>query len=84
AGVAVNARVDRVVWGCDDPKAGALRSLYQIGTDSRLNHTFLQAGGVCADESAELLKSFFGRIRSKKQSAIAASAIPVTEHHRLK
>ena len=40
AGALVNARVPRVVWGCDDPKAGATQTLYRIGSDARLNHRF--------------------------------------------
>src|SRR5438067_6963410 len=48
AGALVNARVLRVVYGCDDPKAGALRTLYAIGTDARLNHRFDVTPGVLA------------------------------------
>ncbi|HSN84155.1 MAG TPA: nucleoside deaminase, partial [Polyangiales bacterium] len=40
AGALVNARVPRVVWRCDDPKAGATQTLYTIGSDPRLNHRF--------------------------------------------
>lgn len=64
AGALVNARVPRVVWGCDDPKAGATRTLYAIGADPRLNHRFEMVPGVLADECAEALRSFFGRIRN--------------------
>jgi tRNA(adenine34) deaminase len=64
AGALVNARVDRVVWGCDDPKAGATRTLFAIGDDPRLNHRFEMVPGVLADECAGHLKAFFGRLRS--------------------
>ncbi len=64
AGALVNARVDRVVWGCDDPKAGATRTLYAIGDDPRLNHRFESVSGVLADECAGALRAFFGRIRN--------------------
>ena len=65
AGALVNARVDRVVWGCDDPKAGATRTLYTIGDDERLNHRLEMAHGVLADECSEQLRAFFSRIRQK-------------------
>ncbi len=64
AGALVNARVDRVVWGCDDPKAGATRTLFAIGADPRLNHRFEMRSGVLADECAEMLRRFFARIRA--------------------
>jgi tRNA(adenine34) deaminase len=63
AGAIVNARVRRVVYGCDDPKAGAVRTLYQLLDDSRLNHRVEVVPGVLAAESALLLKSFFSRLR---------------------
>src|SRR5262249_53499131 len=52
AGALVNARVERVVYGCDDPKAGAVRSLYAIGSDPRLNHRFELVPGVLAQACA--------------------------------
>jgi tRNA(adenine34) deaminase len=67
AGALVNARVDRVVFGAEDPKAGATTTLYTIGTDLRLNHRFALTPGVRRDESAELLKRFFGSIREKRR-----------------
>jgi tRNA(adenine34) deaminase len=63
AGALVNARIERVVYGCDDPKAGALRSLYAIGTDTRLNHRFEVVPGVLATETARLLSEFFAALR---------------------
>ncbi|UCF48908.1 MAG: nucleoside deaminase [Myxococcales bacterium] len=65
AGALVNARVPRVVWGCDDPKAGATKTLYTIGSDERLNHRFECVPGVLGDECSELLTEFFGAIRAK-------------------
>jgi tRNA(adenine34) deaminase len=67
AGALVNARVDRVVFGAEDPKAGATSTLYTIGADLRLNHRFALTAGVRRDESAELLKRFFGSIREKRR-----------------
>ena len=58
-GALVHARVSRVVFGCGDPKAGALGSLYNVGTDARLNHEFEVQAGVLAAESARLLTDFF-------------------------
>ncbi len=59
AGLMVNARIDRCVFGAFDPKGGALGTLYDVSCDERLNHEFEVEGGVLADESAELLRSFF-------------------------
>ena len=59
AGAAWLARVDRVVFGADDMKAGALGSLYNLGADPRLNHEFDVTPRVRMDECAELLTSFF-------------------------
>lgn len=59
AGAIVNSRVKRVVYGCDDPKAGAARTLYQLLTDPRLNHRAEVVAGVMAEECAQLLREFF-------------------------
>ena len=59
AGALVQARVERVVFGALDPKAGACGSLYQVGLDTRLNHTFELEGGLLEAECAELLQDFF-------------------------
>lgn len=59
AGLIVNARVGRVVYGADDPKAGACRSLYAITTDPRLNHRVALVPGVRGAESSALLRAFF-------------------------
>jgi len=63
AGAVVNSRVARLVFGADDPKAGAARTLYTIADDARLNHRADVVGGVLAAESAVLLKDFFARRR---------------------
>ena len=59
AGGIVNARIPRLVYGCDDPKAGAVRTLYRLCEDARLNHRVDVTPGVLAEECAELLRSFF-------------------------
>lgn len=65
AGALVNARIARVVWGCDDPKAGACATLYQIGTDPRLNHRFAITRGVLDVDCADRLKKFFAALRAQ-------------------
>jgi tRNA(adenine34) deaminase len=59
AGALVAARVDRVVFGAADPRAGACGSLYNIAADPRLNHELAVVSGLRADESAALLEGFF-------------------------
>ena len=59
AGAIVNARIPRLVYGCDDPKAGAVRTLYQLCEDARLNHRVDVTSGAFAEDCAELLRSFF-------------------------
>ena len=59
AGAAVLARLDRVVFGADDPKAGFAGSLGTLVQDARLNHRTELTSGVLADECAELLRTFF-------------------------
>ena len=61
AGAAVLARVDRIVFGAHDEKAGAAGSMWDLVRDRRLNHRPEVISGVLADESAALLREFFGR-----------------------
>jgi tRNA(adenine34) deaminase len=63
AGAMHQARIARLVYGAPDPKAGAVGTLYDLSDDERLNHRFDVTTGVLADESAALLKAFFGRLR---------------------
>ncbi|MEM7285593.1 MAG: tRNA adenosine(34) deaminase TadA [Actinomycetota bacterium] len=72
AGAAWLARVDRVVFGADDMKAGALGSLYNIGADPRLNHEFEVTPRVRMDECAELLTAFFRDKRGDHQPGEAS------------
>jgi tRNA(adenine34) deaminase len=65
AGALVNARVARLVYGCPDPKAGAVDTLFTIGRDPRLNHRFSVTSGVLGEECAGLLKEFFARLRAR-------------------
>jgi tRNA(adenine34) deaminase len=63
AGATLAARVPQVVFGAADPKAGAMGSLYSLGSDPRLNHEVQVTDGVAADEAADLLTTFFSRRR---------------------
>jgi len=65
AGALVNARVDRLVYGADDPKAGACGTLMDIANDARLNHRIPVTRGVRAPECGALLSGFFRRKRGK-------------------
>ena len=65
AGAIVQARVRRLVFGCPDPKGGAVRSLYRICDDSRLNHRVEVTEGVLAERCGEILKSFFATLRDR-------------------
>lgn len=65
AGLMVNARVTRCVYGAADPKAGALGSLYQLNADRRLNHAFVVTAGVLSNECAGVLKAFFAELRGE-------------------
>jgi len=63
AGAIVNARVKRLVYGCTNPKAGAVTSLFSIVTDARLNHRVEVTGNVLAAECAAELSQFFAALR---------------------
>jgi tRNA(adenine34) deaminase len=65
AGALQQARIDRLVYGAPDPKAGAVGSLLDLSSDERLNHRFEVTAGVLEQESADLLRSFFGRLRAE-------------------
>jgi len=71
AGAIVLARIPTLVFGAYDPKAGACGTLMNIVEDSRLNHKPHVVAGVCDRESEELLKGFFGRVRSVKPRDLA-------------
>lgn len=64
AGTIINSRIDRVVYGIEDAKAGALGSVVNLGAYP-FNHSFRSVGGVCARECAEILIDFFKKKRNK-------------------
>ncbi|WP_289001512.1 tRNA adenosine(34) deaminase TadA [uncultured Megasphaera sp.] len=66
AGAIINSRLGRVVYGCDDPKAGAARSLFHLLDNPALNHQVEITAGVREDECAQLMKDFF---RARRQKA---------------
>jgi len=64
AGAIVLARADALVYGAPDPKAGAVRSLYNVADDARLNHRVRVTAGVLEQESSELLRTYFAAKRA--------------------
>jgi tRNA(adenine34) deaminase len=67
AGALVLARVDRLVYGCDDPKAGACKSLYNIVQDERLNHRLEVTSGVLQEQCRQQLQEFFSQRREENK-----------------
>jgi tRNA(adenine34) deaminase len=62
-GALIQARIERLVFGCYDPKAGAAGSLYDISNDWRLNHRIKLTTGVMAEKCSKILKDFFKDLR---------------------
>jgi tRNA(adenine34) deaminase len=67
AGAILQARLRRVIFGCLDPKAGAVESLYRLCEDRRLNHRVPAVGRALAEDCAMVLTDFFSRLRGKKR-----------------
>ena len=65
AGAMVLARIDRLVYGCRDPKAGALGSVYDVVRDDRLNHTYRITPGTLEADCRDMLQRFFEKLRIK-------------------
>ena len=59
AGAIVNARIPRLIYGADDPKAGAVRTFFKLCDDPRLNHRVQISAGILAEPCGELLREFF-------------------------
>jgi tRNA(adenine34) deaminase len=64
AGAIILSRLDKIVYGAKDPKAGAVHSLYTVLSDSRLNHRPEVVQGICESECSTVLKEFFAKKRS--------------------
>lgn len=69
AGLMVNARIDRCVYGAPDPKGGALGTLFDVSHDPRLNHEFAVTSGVHEGECASVLREFFQARRAARKAA---------------
>lgn len=73
SGAIVNSRIDNVIYGCPDIKAGGAESIFNIITNPNLNHTANVISGICENECAQVMKDFFKRRRrenkAKKQTA---------------
>ncbi len=67
-GAMIHARIQRVVFGAEDPKTGAAVSLFQLGGDIRLNHQLMVEGGLMAEECGGLLRDFFRLRRTIKRN----------------
>ena len=76
AGLMVNARIDRCVFGAADPKGGATGTLYDVSHDARLNHEFEVTSGVLADECAQLLCAFFRERRRLRKRGVGGGTPP--------
>lgn len=64
AGALIQARIDRLVYGAGDPKAGAAGGVVDLLRTTRFNHTLMVTGGVCEAECADLLRRFFSALRA--------------------
>ena len=70
AGALVHSRLKRLVYGADDPKAGAVHSVMEVLNHPKLNHRMEVRGGVLAGRSAELLQAFFRQRREERTEDI--------------
>ena len=68
AGALVLSRIDRLVYGCDDPKTGAVKSLYNIVNDDRLNHSVEVTAGVLEEKCRQQLQAFFAKRRVENKT----------------
>jgi len=68
-GAIILSRIPVVVFGCYDPKGGAAGSLYDLSSDSRLNHRVTLVSRILESQCSGLLSSFFADLRARKRSA---------------
>ncbi len=73
-GAVIQARIAHLVYGCVDPKAGAVESLYRLCEDPRLNHRLPVTRGILENECAAILEDFFSRLREKKRLQITSGS----------
>lgn len=76
AGLMLNARIDRCVYGAADPKGGAVGTLYDVSRDARLNHAFEVSSGVLSGECAAVLSAFFRGLRGRPGGGSGAAGAP--------
>jgi tRNA(adenine34) deaminase len=76
AGALVLARIGRLVYGCRDPKAGALGSVYDVVRDGRLNHIYRITPGVLETECSLVLTEFFNGLRERRHHQFPKSGLP--------
>ncbi len=74
-GAMIQARIARLVFGCLDPKGGAVESLYRLCEDPRLNHNVVVTSGVLADQCSRILSDFFASLREKGSRSGGAGLI---------
>jgi tRNA(adenine34) deaminase len=67
SGTIINSQLPQVFFGARDPKAGAVRSLYTVLEDTRLNHQVTVHEGIEADRASMLMKTFFKEIRKRRK-----------------
>ena len=68
-GAILLARIERIVFGCFDPKGGAAGSLYNLATDHRFNHQAALTSGIRGEECSALLSDFFRNLRREKKNS---------------
>jgi tRNA(Arg) A34 adenosine deaminase TadA len=68
AAACVAARIDRIVYGCPDPKGGGAGSVLNVADHEKLNHRVRVEGGVLGEESAQMLRAFFKERREEEMS----------------
>ncbi len=78
AGAIVHARIDRLVFGAWDPKAGACGSIFDIPTERRLNHRVEVMGGLLMQESQKMLQEFFRGLRGYNPEPSEVRILPLT------
>ena len=79
AGALVQARLKRLIYGADDPKAGAIHSVMQVLNHPSLNHRMEIRAGVLAGRSGEVMQSFFRLRREEKSSVVSPRPSPTKE-----
>ena len=80
SGAIVNSRIDKVVYGCPDAKAGGAESIFNIISNPNLNHTAQVVSGVCEADCAQVMKDFFRRRRAENRLAKAGIAADSAEN----